>query len=43
MDVAEEIYTSVPTIGEVLDEQERVAKVLDSLKIHEDLIKRDSE
>ena len=43
VDVPEEIYTSVPTVGQVLDEQERVSKVLDMLKSEEDLIKRDSD
>ena len=39
----EEIYTVVPTVGEVQDEQERVTKVLDMLKNQGDSIKRDSE
>ncbi len=39
----EEIYTVVPTVGEVQDEQERVTKVLDMLKSQGDSIKRDSE
>jgi ABC-type Fe3+-hydroxamate transport system substrate-binding protein len=43
VDVPEEIYTSVPTMGEVQDEQERVAKVLEMLRSNEDLIKSDSE
>lgn len=43
MDVPEEIYASVPTIGQVLDEQERVAKVLELLKTEGELIKKDSE
>ncbi len=43
IDVPEEIYTVVPTVGEVKDEQERVTKVLDMLKSQGDSIKRDSE
>ena len=43
IDVPEEIYTVVPTVGEVQDEQERVTKVLDMLKNKGDSIKSDSE
>jgi hypothetical protein len=41
--VPEEIYTVVPTVGEVQDEQELVTKVLDMLKNQGDSIKSDSE